>query len=52
VPTINKQKQKFTNPKNLRIMSNWKVLGATFLTTVLAVITAVKVQDYLKKKSA
>jgi hypothetical protein len=29
---------------------NWKVLGTTFAVTMLAVISAIKLQDYLKAK--
>lgn len=32
--------------------SNLKVLGTTFALTVLAVISAIKLNDYLKNKKA
>ena len=28
---------------------NWKVLGTTFAVTVIAVISAIKLNDYLQK---
>lgn len=43
--------KKVYKPKNLKKMSsNFKVLGTTFLVTVIAVYSAIKLNDYLKAK--
>lgn len=51
VRTTDIQNKKFTNQKNLKKMSNFKVLATTFVLTVLAVYSGIKLNDYLKAKS-